>query len=121
MAKIIQSPAEIRILSEQYFLDCETANPQKPITIPGLAYALGFSGTRTLHTYRNADSHKEFHEEMNRAYLRVEQFNAEQLFGKGSNVAGPIFALKNMGWKDKEEKSEQHVHVHLDEKAMKLL
>lgn len=100
--KRLQCSEEITVLADMYFAECLTHAPQRPLTMPGLAYALGFSGAGSLRKYRKEDGYEEFHEAMNRACLRVEQFTAECLYGKNSNVAGPIFALKNMGWKDKE-------------------
>jgi len=111
--KLLSCAEEIDLLAEEYFNDCESSSPPRPLTIPGLAYALGFSAAGSLGKYRKAEGYEEFHDAMNRACLRVEQFNAECLFGKGSNVAGPIFALKNMGWKDKEEQRPQDIHIHV--------
>jgi len=99
--KILTSPLELELLADEYFDNCKEF--ERPLTMPGLAYALGFSSTRTLHSYRHDDSHKEFNDAANRACLRIEQFTAEQLFNKGVNVAGPVFSLKNQGWRDKPE------------------
>jgi len=101
MAKILQNALELELYAEEYF--AHQLENERPLTLPGLAYALGFSSTRTLLTYRTAETHKEFNEAADRACLRIEQFTSEQLFNKGVNVAGPVFALKNQGWRDKPE------------------
>ena len=120
-SKIIQCPEQIDLFAQEYFEKCRMDG--RPITMPGLAYALGFSSTSSMAPYRKGEgTYAEFKEAMDRACLRVEQETAEMLFDKRVNVAGPVFALKNMGWKDKEDgPREQHVHVHIDGEAAKLL
>jgi len=117
-SKTLSSPTEIKVLSEQYFTACEAR--RVAITMPGLAYALGFSSTSSLGKYRKGEGYEEYHEEMNRACLRVEQATAELLYDKRVNVAGPVFALKNMGWKDKEEDKGPTVNVYLSKDAANL-
>lgn len=67
-------------------------------TITGLAYHLGFESRQSFYDYEEIE---EFSYIIKRARLRVEMGYEESL--KGNNVAGSIFALKNMGWKDKTE------------------
>lgn len=64
-------------------------------TITGLAYHLGFESRQSLYDYEDIE---EFSCIVKRARLRVEMGYEESL--RGNNVAGSIFALKNMGWKD---------------------
>lgn len=111
--KILTVPEEITVLAGMYFAECEASDPPRPVTMPGLAYALGFSATHSLGKYRKSEGYEEFHAEMNRACLFVEAKTAEMLYGKNSNVAGPIFALKNMGWKDKEDAKPQDIHINI--------
>ena len=118
--KLINDPLEFELLADAYFQECLTPIPPRPLTLPGLAYALGFSGTRTLLHYRNDDTHEEFHDVANRACLRVEQFTAEQLFNKGVNVAGPVFSLKNQGWRDKPEGESETIIVRIEGAAARL-
>lgn len=118
MAKQLENPGQIRTLSELYFKDCEMR--RVAITMPGLAFALGFSSTSSLSKYRKHEDYKEYHEEMNRACLRVEQATAELLYDKRVNVAGPVFALKNMGWKDKEDGKGTVVNITLAKDAAQL-
>jgi len=68
------------------------------ITIPGLAYHLGFESRQSIYDYKEKE---EFSYSIKRATLKIEAVYAKSL--KGQNVTGIIFALKNMGWKDKTE------------------
>lgn len=70
---------------------------EKP-TITGLALALGFADKTTLYEYRDR---KEFSYSIKRAITMIEMYHEEGL--SEGNVAGRIFALKNMGWRDKTE------------------
>lgn len=73
----------------------------KPVSITGLA--LWLDTTReTLMDYQNRD---EFTDTVKRAKLRVENFYEERLT-VGRQATGPIFALKNFGWRDEQ----QHAH-----------
>jgi len=118
--KQLTCPEEITVMSEMYFAECYEADPRRPITMPGLAYALGFTNVGGISKYRKAEGYEEYHDAMNRAALKVEAFTAEQLYNKGVNVAGPVFALKNMGWKDKEEVKPSDIHIHVIGEAKNL-
>lgn len=67
-------------------------------TMTGLALALGFDSRQSLYDYQKRD---EFSYIINKALLRIENQYEENLHGQ--NVAGSIFVLKNMGWKDRTE------------------
>lgn len=67
-------------------------------TITGLAYFLGFESRQSFYDY---EEREEFSYTIKRARLRIESNYEQALFGK--NQAGPIFALKNFGWKDTQE------------------
>lgn len=67
-------------------------------TMTGLALALGFDSRQSLYDYQKKE---EFSYIINKALLRIECQYEENLHG--NNVAGSIFVLKNMGWKDKTE------------------
>lgn len=75
----------------------ETERIKKP-TVTGLALHLGFADKTTLYEYRDRE---EFSYPIKKALTRIEQYHEEGL--SESNVAGRIFALKNMGWKDKQD------------------
>lgn len=67
-------------------------------TITGLALYLGFESRQSLYDYQEK---KEFTYIIKRARLEVESSYESGLYGK--NATGAIFALKNMGWKDRQE------------------
>ena len=67
-------------------------------TVTGLALHLGFADKTTLYEYRDRDG---FSYLIKRALTIIEQYHEEAM--DGNNVAGRIFVLKNMGWKDKTE------------------
>lgn len=68
------------------------------LTIPGLAYHLGFESRQSIYDYKEREL---FSYSIKRAILKIESVYAKKLAGQ--NVTGIIFALKNMGWKDKTE------------------
>lgn len=67
-------------------------------TITGLCLALGFESKDTLYAYRDKET---FSYPIKRCLLIVE--NGYEMALKDNAAAGSIFALKNMGWKDKTE------------------
>jgi hypothetical protein len=73
----------------------------KPLTITGLALALGFTSRRALLNYQDKE---EFVHTITRAKAMVEQYAEERLFDKdGAN--GAKFSLANNfeGWKEKQQ------------------
>src|SRR5690349_16329496 len=77
-----------------YFQD----TPQTEITITGLALHLGFESRQSHYDYEKNEA---FSYIIKRAKLRVELAYEWRL--NSPSCAGAIFALKNMGWKDKSE------------------
>lgn len=71
-------------------------------TTTGLALFLGFESRQSLYDYRDKeDKEQDFSYIIKRALLVIENKYEEALsFG---SPTGSIFALKNMGWKDKTE------------------
>jgi len=67
-------------------------------TITGLAYHLGFESRQSFYDY---EEKTEFTYTIKRARLRIEMIYEERL--QEQTCTGSIFALKNMGWKDKNE------------------
>lgn len=67
-------------------------------TITGLTYYLGFESRQSFYDY---EKKSEFTYAIKRARLFIEIEYEEQL--TLGNTVGAIFALKNMGWKDKVE------------------
>jgi len=93
---------ELQAKIDSYFKDRvdESGTAIKPVTITGLALHLDTS-RETLMDYQERD---EFSDAIKRAKLRIENYYEENLMtGKPT---GPIFALKNFGWKD-------HSTVHI--------
>lgn len=68
-------------------------------TSSGLAFHLGFESRQSLYDYR--DNKPEFTYSIKRSLLQIEMAYENHL--TENNVAGSIFALKNMGWRDKTE------------------
>lgn len=85
-----------------YFKTCE-AEKKKP-TITRLALALGFESRQSFYDY---EKREEFSYIIKRARLEVEAGYEDGLREGGSPV-GSIFALKNMGWRDKTETDLNH-------------
>lgn len=72
--------------------------PEEKITITGLALYLGFCSRSTLYEYEKKEG---FSYIIKKAMLRVE--NGYETNLHNGQPTGSIFALKNMGWKDKSE------------------
>ena len=73
------------------------ANKDKP-TLSGLALFLGFESRQSLYDYEEKPT---FTYTIKRARLHLEVYYEEKLLT--INSTGAIFALKNLGWKDKTE------------------
>lgn len=88
----------------------------RPLTITGLALALGFASRQALLNYQDRE---EFNDTITRAKARVEAYAEERLFDKdGAN--GAKFSLANNfdGWKEKQSieadvKNEVTINVEL--------
>lgn len=87
-------PADLHLKCGEYFAECEE-NKERP-TIAGLILHLGFCDKKTLYNYKSRPG---FDYPVGRALLQIEADLERRL--TGPNVAGVIFALKNMGWTDK--------------------
>ena len=87
------TPEEMQMAIDKYFED----HP-KP-TICGLALALGFAQRKSLLNYEGYG--EEFCNTVKRAKLIIEDSYEQEL--RGSHVAGPIFALKNFKWSDRQD------------------
>jgi hypothetical protein len=73
----------------------------RPLTVTGLALALGFTSRQALLNYQGK---KEFVDTITRAKSKIEQYAEERLFDKdGAN--GAKFSLANNfdGWKEKQQ------------------
>ena len=94
--KVVETPERFTELAEEYISKCEDNN--KTMTITGLALHLGFASIQSIHDYAKYDG---FEFAVKRARLYIE--HSYELKLSGNNVAGPIFALKQFGWSDKQQ------------------
>lgn len=90
---IFETPDELQSAIEQYFDE-----KKEFVTVTGLAYRLGFESRQSIYDYKERP---EFSYIIKRATLWIESMYEAKL--SGNNVAGSVFALKNMGWRDKVE------------------
>lgn len=96
--RIYNDVDELEKACDEFFLKC-IENKERP-TVTGLALYLGFADKSTLYEYRDRD---ELSYPIKQSLMKIE--NALELRLDGTGVAGIIFALKNMGWKDKTEQT----------------
>lgn len=90
------TPEEFDAKVDKYYQHCKAT--EEPITWTGLAIYLGFSSRQSIDEYLNYPG---FSDSVRRAKLLVEWSYEKRL--TGNNATGPIFALKNFGWTDKQE------------------
>lgn len=91
-----QSPEDFDAVVDEYVQAREESG--KPITWTGLALALGFANRSSIDEYAEYEG---FSYSVKRAKAIVEEAYEQRL--AGSNPTGSIFALKNMGWRDKQD------------------
>lgn len=92
-------PEEFDKAIDKYFTD-------EPMpTWTGLAIHLGFESRQSLEDYK---SKPDFSYPIKKALLKIEKIYEERLFSK--NPTGSIFALKNFGWRDKQEIDQKTEH-----------
>jgi hypothetical protein len=91
-----KTPEEMQVAIDSYFSSCKDSGEK--ITVTGLAIHLGFASKQSIYDYVEKP---QFSYPIKRALLMVEHSYEKQLYQ--NNVAGSVFALKNMGWKDKVE------------------
>lgn len=94
--RIFESVEDFERLAGTYFDNCKAEG--HPISWTGLCLAVGLSSRSGLDRYRRGEHGKEFCGPIKRALLRVEQYYEENNGG-----AKDIFALKNFGWKDRQD------------------
>lgn len=86
-------PKVVEKLIDEYF-----KHAKKP-TLSGLAVTLDISRS-TLYEYEKKD---QFSDIIKKARNRIIEIYEELLIHRDQNPTGVIFALKNMGWSDKQE------------------
>ena len=99
---------------EEYFLRCREM--QEPVTITGLALALDTT-RETLMDYEKRDK---FSDTIKKAKLRIENVYEKRLIARGNG--GDIFAMKQFGWKDRQEQAvEVNGNLSLEGKIGKMI
>ncbi len=89
------TPADFDLMVDLYVTSCEEKN--EPLTIPGLALFLGFADKSSLYHYQHREA---FTDSVKRARTLIEEATVKR--SMGSHAAGAIFALKNMGYSDRQ-------------------
>lgn len=89
-----QSVEELQTKIDAFFAECEAE--EEPLTITGLALALGTSRQCLI----NYEDKPEYFDAVKTAKDRVENYAEKRLFT--GTPTGPIFALKNFGWTDEQ-------------------
>lgn len=89
---LFTDPEDMQAAVDDYFTNTEP----REYTITGLALHIGFESRQSFYDY---EEHTDFSYIIKKARLKIEHGYELRLMGK--NVTGAIFALKNMGWKDK--------------------
>lgn len=89
-------PIKLQEACDNYFAKCD--EDDEPLTMTGLALALGFSTRKSLLDYSEKI---EFVNIIKKAHLKVECGYEKRL--SAGQPTGAIFALKNMDWHDKTE------------------
>ena len=92
---LVESPEEFLTRVEAYFEDCK--EHKEPATYTGMLIALGFHSRQNMYDYSRRTEYTEL---VLYAKLRIESVYEANLHGP--NPTGSIFALKNMGWSDKQ-------------------
>lgn len=117
------TPEELMLKIDEYFESCKVKVDEigniishgDTITISGLAIYLGFESRQSFYDY---EKHEEYSYIIKKARFKVECSYEKRLDSK--NPTGAIFALKNMGWKDKHE-VEQSGSVKVDFNGIQIL
>lgn len=97
---LYETPEAFTEKVKEYFAN--EVSPENPPTITGLALYLGFDSRQSFYDYEEREA---FSYTVKRARTFIENEYEKKLHG--NSCTGAIFALKNMGWKDK---TEQEIH-----------
>jgi DNA-packaging protein gp3 len=98
--RAISSPERMDELIDGYIKMCREAIPPEPLTLTGMILALGLTSRAGFDEYETYS--EEFSNSVKRAKMYIENAYEIRLV-TGTNAASPIFALKNFGWKDKQD------------------
>jgi hypothetical protein len=91
---LYDNPEELEKKIAEYFEVCNVEG--RPRSLTGLCYFLGFESKQSYHDYEKRPAMSYV---MRRARLEIERFYEESLT-TAKSPQGPIFALKNFGWRD---------------------
>lgn len=106
----IETPEQMKKILNEYF---ETTEESK-LTITGLCLALDLDKS-TFYDYEKRDGYKDI---VNRARLIVE--NSYEISLRENGRTGDIFALKNFGWRDSVEVTDNRELNKVEELLTKL-
>lgn len=120
---MFDTPEQMQTMINEYFDLLSVENKDKDTnihlddtpTITGLAFFLGFSCRQSMYEYEQKE---EFTDTIKRARSRVENWYEKCLLTKGST--GSIFALKNLGWSDKQEITQETTHKGEIDNSLKI-
>jgi len=87
------SPKELQSKIDEFFLDEDITK-----SITGLCYYLGFASRQSFYDMEEKEG---FTYTIKKARLRIEMYYEELLLSRA--IPGAIFALKNLGWSDRQE------------------
>lgn len=88
-----KNPEDMQVLINEYFAN------EPILTITGLVLHLGFADRKSFYSY---EKKPRFSHTIKKARTMIEN-GYEKMLAGGGQAAGPIFALKNFGWTDKQE------------------
>jgi len=108
---LVPTPEEFERRVSVYFDECR--QEQRPVTMAGMALALGLKKRQTIHEYGKRKGYEDI---VAWAMLHIEDRYEQRLHTNAPT--GAIFALKNLGWTDKTE-VEHSGNVQLDVKAVR--
>lgn len=112
----IKSPEEFNLLVDLHVANC--IGKDEPLTITGLCLALGFVSREGFYHYGR--EYPEFSDSVKRSRLIVEHSYEISLKRGVGNAASIIFALKNMGWSDRQEIAHEGITVTITGKDTQL-
>ena len=90
-------PQTLMALADYHVEQCRAEERQ--ITYSGMLKALGLNSRQALHKIANYS--EEWSEAVDYARLLIAESYEKDL--RGNNATGPIFALKQLGWSDRQE------------------
>lgn len=95
---LYSDPAIMRVNIQNYIDGCAKANPPEPVCITGLALYLGFCDRQSLYDYQKRPA---FESTIKWGRTLVENSYEKRL--DNGYPTGAIFALKQMGWSDRQD------------------